>query len=111
MLLQILAQGFAEDAHAAAVDDAYSRHAGQERAVDEFLDFAGGFVHSAADDVDFGGRGGVADFVLQLDGDATGIAPLRPAKLCDCVLAALDTTSAMSSRLIRIFMEPISTSK
>src|SRR5271157_5410698 len=72
MLLQILAQGFAEDAHATAVNDAHPRHSGQESAIYEFLDFAGGFVHSAADDVDFGGHVEAARFVLQRDADAAG---------------------------------------
>ena len=70
MLLQILAQGFAQNAHAAPVDDAHPRHAGEKRAVDEFFDFAGGFVNRAPDDVDFGGRVEGARFVLQLHGDA-----------------------------------------
>ena len=38
MLLQQLAQGFAEDAHAAAVDYADAGQAGEEGAVDELLD-------------------------------------------------------------------------
>src|SRR5439155_26044783 len=42
MLLQELAQRFAQDAHAAAVDNAHPRQSGEESAVDEFLDFAGG---------------------------------------------------------------------
>src|SRR6266851_3014057 len=70
MLLQILAQSFAEDAHATPVDDAHPRHASEKRAVDEFFHFAGGFVHGAADDVDFGGHVEAARFVLQRDGDA-----------------------------------------
>src|SRR5712692_4765188 len=70
MLLQILAQSFAEDAHATPVDDAHPRHASEKRAVDEFFDFAGGFVHGAADDVDFGGHVKAARFVLQRDADA-----------------------------------------
>src|SRR5579872_711574 len=53
MLLQGLTQGFAEDAHAAAVDYADSGQSGQEGAVDEFLDFAGGVVDGVADDVEF----------------------------------------------------------
>src|ERR1700674_2246908 len=69
-LLQILAQSFAEDAHAAPVDDAHPRHASQKRAVDEFFDFAGGFVHGAADDVDFGRHVEAARFVWQRDADA-----------------------------------------
>src|ERR1700692_261092 len=70
VLLQILAPSFAEDAHATPVDDAHSRHASQKRAIDEFFDFAGGFVDGAADDVDFGGHVEAARFVFQRDGDA-----------------------------------------
>src|SRR5271165_6555410 len=55
MLLQQLAEGFAEDAHAAAVDYADAFQAGEEGAVDEAFDFAGGVVDGAADYVDFGG--------------------------------------------------------
>ena len=40
MLLQQLAQGFAQDAHAAAVDDADARQSGEKCAVDELFDFA-----------------------------------------------------------------------
>ena len=54
--LQGLAQGFAQDAHAAAVDYADARQAGEECAVDKFLHVAGGVVHVIADDVDFRGR-------------------------------------------------------
>ena len=35
------------------------RKSGEEGAVDELFDLAGGFVDGAADDVDLGGRGGV----------------------------------------------------
>ena len=52
MRLQGLAQGFAEDTHAAAVDDADTRQAGEKSAVDELFDFAGGVVHVVANDVD-----------------------------------------------------------
>src|ERR1039458_5782865 len=72
MLLQILAQGFPQNAHAASVDDAHPRHAGQKRAVHEFFDFAGGFVHGVADDVDFGRHVAAADFALQRDADPAG---------------------------------------
>src|ERR1019366_10274982 len=72
MLLQVLPQGFAKDAHAAAVDDADARQSGQEGAVYEFLQFSGSFVHGAANYVDLAGRVEVARFVLQLDGDASG---------------------------------------
>jgi hypothetical protein len=49
MLLQGLAQGFAQDAHAAAVDHAHARQAGEKGAVDELLDFAGGVVDVAVE--------------------------------------------------------------
>src|SRR5439155_17230967 len=55
MLLQILAQGFAQDSHAAAVDYAHAGESCQECAIDELLDFAGGVVHSSSDHVDLGG--------------------------------------------------------
>ena len=55
VLLQGLAQGFAEDAHAAAVDNAHAGQSGEESVVDEFFHFAGGVVDVAADDVDFDG--------------------------------------------------------
>src|ERR1700675_2481033 len=71
VLLQILAQSFAEDAHATPVNDAHPRHASQKRAVDEFFDFAGSFIHGAANDVDFGGHVEAAHFVLQRHADAT----------------------------------------
>src|ERR1039458_10236689 len=72
VLLQILAQSFSEDAHAAAVDDTDARQSGQEGAVYKFLHFSGGFVHGTADYVDFAGRVEVARFVLEFDGDASG---------------------------------------
>ena len=53
VLLQELAEGFAEDAHAAAVNDADARESGEEGAVDELFDLGGGFVDVAANDVDF----------------------------------------------------------
>src|SRR5438876_12094493 len=65
MLLQELAQRFAQDAHAAAVDNAHPRQSGEESAVDEFLDFAGGVVHGASDHVDL--RGNALAFALQRD--------------------------------------------
>ena len=69
MLLQGLT-GLCGDAHAAAVDYADSGQSGQEGAVDEILDFAGGVVDGVADDVEFR-RDGVA-FVGDGDGDAAG---------------------------------------
>ena len=64
MLLQELAQGFAEDAHAAAVDDADARESGEEGAVDKFFDFAGGVVDGVADNVDLGGDVGAFAFIV-----------------------------------------------
>jgi len=58
MLLQHLAQGFAQDAHAAAVDDADAWQSGEEGAVDEFLDFTGSVVDGLSDNVDFAGDAG-----------------------------------------------------
>ena len=55
---QVLAQSFAEDSHAGAVDDADVGEAGEEGAVDEFFYLGGSFVHVAADDVEFGGGRG-----------------------------------------------------
>jgi hypothetical protein len=63
MLLQGLAQGFAEDAHATAVDDTDAGEAGEECVVDKFFYGAGGVVDGVADDVDL--RGGDLAFVLQ----------------------------------------------
>ena len=70
MLLQELAEGFAEDAHAAAVDDADARESGEEGAVDELFDFAGGVVDCVADDVDFAGD--VGAFAFERDRNAAG---------------------------------------
>ena len=70
VLLEHLAEGFAEDAHAAAVDDADAREAGEEGAVDESFDFAAGLVDGLSDDVDF--HGDVGAFVGEGDGDAAG---------------------------------------
>jgi hypothetical protein len=47
MLLQILTQRLAQNSHAAAVNDADARQAGQEGAVDELLDFSRGVVDGA----------------------------------------------------------------
>src|SRR5438552_3216372 len=58
VLLQILAQGLAQHAHAAAVDNAHTRQPGEEGAIEEFFHAAGGFVHVFTDDVDLAGRGG-----------------------------------------------------
>ena len=66
MFLQILPQGLAQDAHAAAVDNAHSREPGEKGAVYEAFDFAGGVVDGVADDVDFGGSG--LRFRLERDG-------------------------------------------
>ena len=65
MLLQQLAQGFAEDAHAAAVDDADAREPGEEGAVDKFFDFAAGLIDGLADNVDLGGGSGAFVFVVE----------------------------------------------
>src|SRR5579863_4771895 len=65
MLLQHLAQGFAKDTHAAAVNDAHARESGKEGAVNEFFDFAGGLVDGLSDHVDFARD--VRPFALELD--------------------------------------------
>src|SRR5438094_888507 len=65
MPLQDLAQRFAQDAHAAAMNYAHARHSGEECAVHESFDFARGVVHGAPDDVDLG-RNALA-FALQRD--------------------------------------------
>ena len=56
MLLQQVTKGFAEDSHAAAVDYADAGKTGEEGAVHEFFNFAGGIVDRLADDVDFVGN-------------------------------------------------------
>src|SRR5438477_9696441 len=69
MLLEILTQGFAQHAHAAAVDDAHARQPGEEGAVEEFFHAAGGLIHIFADDVDLAGRRGIfGDFHLNAAG-------------------------------------------
>src|SRR5579863_5690361 len=72
MLLQHLAQRFAQDAHAAAVHDADARQAGEEGAVDETFDFAAGLVDGLADDVDLAGRVRALALVIQRHGDSAG---------------------------------------
>src|SRR5438552_12424443 len=59
MLLEILAQGFAQHAHAAAVDDAHARQPGEKGTVEEFFYATGGLIHIFADDVDLAGRGDI----------------------------------------------------
>jgi hypothetical protein len=53
VLLQRLPQGFAQDAHAAAVDYADSGQSGEEGAVDELFDFAGSVVDVVTNYIDF----------------------------------------------------------
>src|SRR6266478_6651377 len=77
VLLQVLAQGLAQNAHAAAVDNAYFRHPCQEGAVYEFFDLAGGVVDVLADDVDFGGCVQVAGVVFERDFDAASTGRLH----------------------------------
>src|SRR5437868_9931093 len=77
MLLQILAEGFAQNAHAAAVDDSYSRHPGQKGAVYEPFDFAGGVVDGLSDYVDFGWGVQATGVVLQRDIDAPSASGLH----------------------------------
>src|SRR5579859_7229960 len=72
MLAQVLAQSFAQDAHAAAVHNTHARQAGEEGAVHEFLYSPRGFVHVFADDIDF--RSGRVVFLRNLDRDAFPIA-------------------------------------
>ena len=55
MLLQQLAKGFAENAHAAAVDYADAREARQECLVHKSLDSSRSLVHGLADHVDLAG--------------------------------------------------------
>ena len=59
MLLEIPAQSFAQHAHAAAVDDAHTRQAGEKSAIEKFFYAASGVVHVFADDIDLAGRGGI----------------------------------------------------
>lgn len=70
MLLKQLAEGFAEDAHAAAVNHADARQACKKCAVDELFDFLGGFVDGLADYIDFAGDS--CALVFERDGDAAG---------------------------------------
>ena len=56
MLLQQLAESFAEDSHTAAVDYADAGESGEEGAVYKLFDFAGSIVHRVADYVDFLGN-------------------------------------------------------
>ncbi len=69
MALEVFAEGAAQDSHAGAVDDADVRESGKEGAVHELLDFGGGFVHVAANDIKFGGSGRIV-FVAKADVDA-----------------------------------------
>jgi len=55
VLLQQLAERFAEDAHATAVDHTHARQPGQECAVDKPFDFAAGLIDSLSNDIDFAG--------------------------------------------------------
>ena len=52
MALEEFANPAPENARAVAVDDANARQAGEERAVQVFLQFAGGLIHSPANQVD-----------------------------------------------------------
>src|SRR5579864_8639158 len=70
MLLQHLAEGFAEDAHAAAMDYADTGQPGQEGAVNELFNLAARDVDGLADDVDFHRH--VGALALQLHRDAAG---------------------------------------
>src|SRR5437660_2846829 len=65
VLLQELAQGLAQNAHAAAMNYAHARQSGEECAVHEFFDFAGSVVHGASDHVDLGWN--ALPFALQRD--------------------------------------------
>jgi hypothetical protein len=57
--LEELAQCFSQDAHAATVDNPNAGESGEEGAVDEFFDLAGGLVHSLSNDVDFAWDSGI----------------------------------------------------
>ena len=63
MLLQVLPQGLAQDAHAAAVNHPHPCKPGEKGMVDKLLDFPRGIVNRAPDDVDF--RGYVLVFILE----------------------------------------------
>src|ERR1044071_6845282 len=69
MFLQVLAQGFTENSHAAAVDDTHARKAGEKCSVDEFFYRAGCLVHVAADHVQLCRRAGI---FFERYGDAAG---------------------------------------
>src|ERR1035438_1395780 len=62
MLLEGLAEGFAEDAHAAAVDYSYSGQSGEECVVDKLFYCPRCIVYVVTDHVDFRRR--VLTFVL-----------------------------------------------
>ena len=52
MLLQKLAQRFAQNSHAAAVNNSYSWQARQESPVQKLFDLARGVIHSVPDHID-----------------------------------------------------------
>lgn len=56
MVLEKLAEGFAEDSHAAAVDYADAGQSGEEGAVYKFFHFAGSVVNRLPDYVDLLGN-------------------------------------------------------
>src|SRR5579885_1107735 len=70
MFLQILAKGFAQNSHSAAMHHADARQSGKKSAVNEAFDLPSGVVDGLADNVDLG-RNALA-FVVERDGDATG---------------------------------------
>src|SRR5437899_8553659 len=56
VVAEVFAERTAKNAHAGAVNDAYTRQPGEECAVDETFDFGLGFVSGAADDIDLRGH-------------------------------------------------------
>lgn len=105
MLLQRLPQSFAQDAHAAAMDDAHAWQASEKCTIDKLLHFASGIVHVVADYVDF--RGCILPFIFERYRNPraraafSGESAERPAEI----------TAAISSRAIFIFIAPMATSK
>src|SRR5215469_13352703 len=54
MLLEVPAEGLAQDPHSAAMNNSHARQAGQESAIEELFHLASGVIHVVADDIDLG---------------------------------------------------------
>ena len=69
MLLEHLAEGFAEDAHTAAMHDPNAWQTREEGPIDKLFDFARSLIHGLADHVNF--RGHIRALALELHRDAS----------------------------------------